>query len=41
MDADEQEKIITFVLRSIVVAKLYIDLRSNSSNMGIPRDINV
>ena len=41
MDADKQGEIITFVLRSIVVAKLYTDLRSNSSNMGIPRDINI
>ena len=41
MDADEQEEIIAFVLRSIVLAKLYTDFRSNSSNLGIPRDINI
>ena len=28
MDADKQEEIIAFVLRSIILAKLYTDLRS-------------
>ena len=30
MDADKQEEIIAFVLHSILLAKLYTDLRSNS-----------
>ena len=37
MDADKQEEIIRFVLLSILLAKLNTDLRSNSSNVGIPR----
>ena len=37
MDTDKQEEIIAFVLRSIFLAKLYNNLRSNSSNVGIPR----
>ena len=41
MDADKQEEIIAFVLRSILLAKLYTDLRSNSSNVGIPGDTNI
>ena len=30
MDADKQEEIIAFVLRSILLAKLYTDFRSNN-----------
>ena len=41
MDADKQEEIIAFVLRSIILAKLYTDLRSNSSNVRIPQDTNI
>ena len=41
MDADKQVEIIAFVLRSILLAKLYTDLRSNSSNVRIPRDKNI
>ena len=41
MDADKQEEIIAFVLRSIPLAKLYTDLRSNLSNGRIPRDTNI
>ena len=36
MNADKQKEIIAFVLRSILLAKLYTNLRSNSSNVGIP-----
>ena len=39
MDADKQEEIITFVLHSILLTKLYTDLRSNS--VRIPRDTNI
>ena len=41
MDADKQEEITSFVFRSILLAKLYTDLRSYSSNVGIPRDTNI
>ena len=41
MDADKQEAIIAFMLRSILLAKLYTDLRSNSSNVRNPRDTNI
>ena len=41
MGADKQEEIIAFVLRSILSAKLYTDLRINSSNVGIPRVTNI
>ena len=41
MDADKQEEIIAFVLRSIFLRKVYSDLRSNSSNVRIPRDTNI
>ena len=41
MDADKQEEITAFVLRSILLAKLYSDLRSRSSNVRIPRDTNI
>ena len=35
MDADKQEEIIAFVLLSILLAILYTDLCSNSSNVRI------
>ena len=41
MDAVKQGKIIAFVLRSILLAKLNTDLRINSSNVGIPRVTNI
>ena len=41
MDADKQEEIIAFVLRSIFLANVYTDLRSNSSAVGIRRDTNI
>ena len=41
MDADKQKELIAFVLHSILLAKLYTDLRSNSSNVRIPRDTNI
>ena len=41
MDADKQEEIKAFTLRSILLAKLYTDLRSNSSNVKIPRDTKI
>ena len=41
MDTDQQEEIIAFVLRSILLAKLYTDLRINSSTVGIPRVTNL
>ena len=41
MDADKQEEIIAFVLRSILLAKLYTDLLSNSTNVGTHRDTNI
>ena len=41
MDADKQEEISAFVLRSILLAKLYSDLRISSSNVRIPRDTNI
>ena len=40
MDVYKQEGIIAFVLRFILLAKLYTDLRSNSANVRIPRDTN-
>ena len=41
MHADKQEEIIAFVLRSILLAKIYTDLRSNSSNVRILQDTHI
>ena len=41
MDADKQEEIVAFVLRSILLAELYTDLHSSSSNVRISRDTNI
>ena len=41
MDADKQEEITSFVFRSILLAKYNTDLRSNSSNVGIPRATSI